>query len=262
MLGAENAVRGRHDDLLAAHNALGYEAGDTNVYRYVGNNPTNATDPAGLFEYKHVSGPTFRGGYPIGYLEFRLDIVYPKKVGLGGMPLRGSFIQVNTVTTTVVTCDDKGKLNATVRVTYILDRPRLVGRPSFNDRNNGPGFDKKLAKDAILVFSHVVKEHGFSDQLLDDIRLQKELTQAEAEVEKKRIDPKYDKGEYTYSYLWADADKPKGVVIKDRGKAILAILNKETQELLKGMGVNLDTYKGQKLVGDAGVSEEAGLDGK
>jgi hypothetical protein len=69
-------------------------------------------------------------------------------------------------------------------------------------------------------------------------------------------------GTYTYSYLWADADKPKGGVIKEREKAILAVLNKETQELLKGMGVNLDTYKGQKLVGDSGVSQEAGLDGK
>jgi hypothetical protein len=29
---------------------LGFEAGDANLYRYVGNNPTNATDPTGLEE--------------------------------------------------------------------------------------------------------------------------------------------------------------------------------------------------------------------
>jgi RHS repeat-associated protein len=27
---------------------LGFEAGDPNLYRYVGNSPTNATDPLGL----------------------------------------------------------------------------------------------------------------------------------------------------------------------------------------------------------------------
>ncbi len=29
---------------------IGFDAGDPNFYRYVGNNPTNATDPTGLFE--------------------------------------------------------------------------------------------------------------------------------------------------------------------------------------------------------------------
>ncbi len=107
-----------------------------------------------------------------------------------------------------------------------------------------------------------MKEHGFSDKVLEDIPKGREIAQARAEQEKKLMDPRYDKGKYTYSYLWADADKPKGVVIMARQKAILALLNKETQQLLKGMGVNLDTYKGQKLVGDAGVNQEAGLDGK
>lgn len=31
---------------------LGYEAGDANLYRYVGNSPTNATDPTGLVKLK------------------------------------------------------------------------------------------------------------------------------------------------------------------------------------------------------------------
>lgn len=34
--------------LMAEQGPLGYNAGDTNLYRYVGNNPTNATDPSGL----------------------------------------------------------------------------------------------------------------------------------------------------------------------------------------------------------------------
>jgi hypothetical protein len=34
--------------LLASQGALGYNAGDANLYRYVGNSPTNVTDPSGL----------------------------------------------------------------------------------------------------------------------------------------------------------------------------------------------------------------------
>lgn len=34
--------------LERANDPLGFEAGDTNLYRYVGNSPTNATDPSGL----------------------------------------------------------------------------------------------------------------------------------------------------------------------------------------------------------------------
>jgi hypothetical protein len=126
---------------------------------------------------------------------------------------------------------------------------------------SGPNFDKKLTKAAIMVFSHVVKEHGFSGAILPRIENGEEITQAEAEKEKKLMDPKYDKGTYTYSYLWADADKPAGVVVKNRGKAILGVLVEETRKLVEAMGVDLDTYKGQKLVGDADVSKEAGLDG-
>lgn len=34
---------------VAGQGALGFKAGDTNLYRYVGNSPTNATDPSGLY---------------------------------------------------------------------------------------------------------------------------------------------------------------------------------------------------------------------
>jgi hypothetical protein len=44
--------------------------------------------------------------------------------------------------------------------------------------------------------------------LLKDIPRGEKITQAEAAAEKKLIDPNFDKGKYTYSYLWVDADKP------------------------------------------------------
>ncbi len=37
---------------------IGFVAGDANLYRYVHNNPANATDPTGLLEWTHV-GPVF-----------------------------------------------------------------------------------------------------------------------------------------------------------------------------------------------------------
>jgi len=37
-------------DLLQNSDPLGFEAGDANLYRYVGNGPTDATDPTGLQE--------------------------------------------------------------------------------------------------------------------------------------------------------------------------------------------------------------------
>ena len=40
--------RPRYVRLLASRGSLGFNAGDANLYRYVGNNPTNLTDPSGL----------------------------------------------------------------------------------------------------------------------------------------------------------------------------------------------------------------------
>src|SRR5437016_3358727 len=45
----------------------GFAGGDANLYRYVGNNPTNATDPSGLYEIPYGSRdgqPTFYPGGP------------------------------------------------------------------------------------------------------------------------------------------------------------------------------------------------------
>src|SRR6266851_1495432 len=38
-----------HIRLLAQNSPLGFNAGDTNLYRSVGNDPTNSTDPMGLY---------------------------------------------------------------------------------------------------------------------------------------------------------------------------------------------------------------------
>ncbi len=59
--GATLGVRGWDGTSLGARtlggaDPLGFAAGDANLYRYVGNDPTNATDPTGL-EEQHFSGP-------------------------------------------------------------------------------------------------------------------------------------------------------------------------------------------------------------
>ncbi len=56
----ENPGTGRWD----SQDPLGFAAGDTNLYRYAGNNPTNATDPIGLIWIE--SGITLGTGYQKG----------------------------------------------------------------------------------------------------------------------------------------------------------------------------------------------------
>ncbi len=49
-------------DGLSCDSALGFAAGDVNLFRYVGNGPTNATDPSG-YEEKKVEWKLVQGGY-------------------------------------------------------------------------------------------------------------------------------------------------------------------------------------------------------
>jgi hypothetical protein len=240
---------------------IGLEAGDANLYRYVVNNPTNSIDPTGLFTYEVVSGPEFRGKAPIGYLNLRVDMIYPK-AGKDGRPAKGSFVQVSTVATTVVTCA-AGELKATPTVKYIPDRSKLEGATRFKDTLFGPDFDKKLTKDAVLVFSYVLKEHGFTTANVRDISNSDPITEAEAKALKK-FEKGFDTGTYKYYYLWLDPGKAKG--IKKLGEALLDELDEKQRdalkELLDGAKIDLDKFQGQIIYGDAGLDKRADIDGK
>jgi RHS repeat-associated protein len=59
-------VRARHLDTnkgrWVSKDPIGFDAGDSNLYRYVGNQPTSETDPAGLAPIRHapvLKGPPF-----------------------------------------------------------------------------------------------------------------------------------------------------------------------------------------------------------
>ena len=78
-LGRNSAVVGEEDfnaplhvRSLGEYGPLGFDAGDANLYRYVGNDPTDETDPTGLAE----SDPTDRSGYydPSRYKPINLYI--------------------------------------------------------------------------------------------------------------------------------------------------------------------------------------------
>lgn len=49
---------------------IGFEGGDANLERYVGNNPTNATDPTGLFAAPPWQPPTFQQTLDKAYKKF------------------------------------------------------------------------------------------------------------------------------------------------------------------------------------------------
>jgi hypothetical protein len=59
-LGGDSAVLGEQETVilplsagsLGDYGPLGFDAGDANLYRYVGNDPVNATDPTGLYTLK------------------------------------------------------------------------------------------------------------------------------------------------------------------------------------------------------------------
>jgi uncharacterized protein RhaS with RHS repeats len=48
----------------------GFEAGDVNLYRYVENDPTNATDPTGLAPIKFKDFEASAFGKPLGTNEY------------------------------------------------------------------------------------------------------------------------------------------------------------------------------------------------
>jgi hypothetical protein len=66
-----------------------------------------------------------------------------------------------------------------------------------------------------------------------------------------------------YSYLWENPAKAKGM--KNLGAAILKAIDKADQPpltaLIKAEKIDLDTYTGQLVNGDAGLDKKADLNG-
>ena len=212
---------------------------------------------AGGFDYKVVGDPNFGGaGAPIGYKQ-RLDIAYQTP------PAHGSFIQVNTITTIVVTIKD-GKLTATPKVSYKVDRKKLLaGETSYHDTVGGPSFDKDLAPDAVLVFSHVTKEQGYTRGNFANLK-GTAMSKDEAAAINATMQTNLGTGSYQYSYLWENAAKAKDVAkLQD---ALLDSLDQDAKDLLsaliKSQKLDLGDFKGQLLAGDSGLEKKADLDGK
>ena len=66
----------------------GFEAGDANLYRYVGNDPTNATDPSGL-KGQFTTSSTTPGGVLYNFFQSRGPELMPEVVSPG--PGNGNF---------------------------------------------------------------------------------------------------------------------------------------------------------------------------
>jgi len=82
-----NYYRARYYDpavgRFASEDPLGFAAGDVNLYRYVGNGPTNATDPSGMDEFDDNLAPnskyTYFWEFPAGRMEVRFKGTRVKK---------------------------------------------------------------------------------------------------------------------------------------------------------------------------------------
>jgi hypothetical protein len=138
------------------------------------------------------------------------------------------------------------------------------GNPAYKDGLKGPEFDKKLRDDAVLVFSYVKKEHGYTKDFVSNISGSPKISKAQAEALKRTFDPKLPQGQFEYSYLWEKADKCPGA--KDLKDSILKAIDVDyrpkLESVVKDAKINLDTFNGQLLFGDKGLDLRAGLDGK
>lgn len=72
-----------HQSRMSESDPLGFYAGDTNLYRYVGDDPTNATDPSGLI--KHSDQDFWNTEYGKGFWK---DI----ELGASGLKVIGGFL--------------------------------------------------------------------------------------------------------------------------------------------------------------------------
>jgi RHS repeat-associated protein len=223
---------------------LGYDAGDSNLYRDVNDGPTNATDSSGLeeeeqqppqFDYQQWKGATFNGDLA-GY-NFGLDIKYPT----GGVPQNGSFLQVNKLRTVVVTADKAGNLQAQLIPTkYIKDVARVTadnnGTPKpdrYHDTLAGPDFDAQLGQRAILVFSFVEKKQGFTCDLLKPTPKGEVIGEAEAKKIEGQLDKRYSKGTYSYGYLYVYKKHASGKLPADLSEALKKVVRGADDDLGK-----------------------------
>jgi hypothetical protein len=267
------------EDPLASARPLGFDALDTNLYRYVRNDPTREPDQLGLFTYQWKPGTVkflssslyFRGPVKglrqIGYASLFLDIKYSQ------VRRNISFIQVNTVKTIVVTVDPTGKIAAKATTRYFEDATDASGKRLFPDRLGGPDFDISLRPDAVIVWSHVSKEHGLVSGNIKEVR-GAEVTEDRAKTIRGMIGGANcpEMGEISYDYYWSDIDtatarKAKAEdVVKELEKASGAEELKSFVKAVIGKNgkIDLKTFNGQFLISESGTSivgkeESAGL---
>ncbi len=82
---------------LADFSVIGFEAGDANLYRYVGNSPTNATDPSGLIKVTRLGSEKAPAIGKLLYVDWDFELENPS-------PENGWLVQRNIVYRTTAKC--------------------------------------------------------------------------------------------------------------------------------------------------------------
>jgi hypothetical protein len=222
-----------------AQDPLGFSATDLNLYRYVGNEPTNGIDPRGLemdeFKYSSTKQPIF-GAFqdptankppvlPLPGYKTTVVIQYPD-VSSKKRPETGYFLQLGMQYTIVITKD--GVVH-TVPVKYsadvqILDPTKYGnrnGQTGYLDTLSGPDFETKWGPNAVFVLSLVKKQQGFSTEApSEELPKGKSLntlggytvywTQPDdggrAKAFLQSMDKNFATGAFDYSYVYVNSD--------------------------------------------------------
>ena len=252
-----------------------FEAGDVNLYRYVGNRATFSGDPQGLEGVSYSTKDfTFAKDNPT-YL-FLIDIMYEKR------PTTGWFLQLNKVQRTIVTVEDK-----TVKVdmkdfdtpVYIADVvPILDGSKVFaNDQAGTSAKDllyQKRTKNAVLVFETVVKTQGAYNGKKSTRRAKSrqgapgpKVAVLKADASKDflgKMEKAYSTGSVTYEHLYLDQSKANGLkdedilgAISDEGvkKRVEALLKKASLSPTKDCIHVLYSENGEFIKGNLKTSK-------
>jgi RHS repeat-associated protein len=256
-----------------------FRAGDPNIYRYVGNNPTNTTDLSGLkaiseqqnvnqFKYtltKMTFNPT-----AIGY-SGQLTIDWSKLRDPNERPKTGTWIQGNVIQTSVVTVDKNGKFGIHRNPTKYISDKTDAGSLRYNDTIQGPQFDESLVPDTVLVVSYVTKDAGFTDKdVPEKTGGVLEAPQYATFVDRMGL---WQKGNYSYYYVWLDGPKATARGVKELRFATLVSLGgflsfgPEFDIIMKGLNRLPDrdkanAFAGQIFEDNKGWRIEANLAGK